>query len=173
MDLTPIFLDHAATTPLAAEVQEAMLPWLDAGNPSSLHAPGRAARHAVDQAREALAEAMQAEFGEVIFTGGGTEAAVLALVGVARAARGGNRRRILVGAAEHHCVLHQAEILGELGLVVETVPCDRYARPDLNALEDALRDDVLLVALMHANNEFGTITDLAPVRGRTERVDGQ
>lgn len=159
-----IYLDHAATTPLSAAAREAMLPWLDAGNPSSLHAAGRRAKDAIDASRETLSEALGCEFGEVLFTSGGTEAANLAIVGAALQNTDSRRRRVLLGAAEHHCVLHTQAILQRLGYHVETIPVDREARIDLDALDAILADDVLLVSTMHANNELGSINDIAAIR---------
>lgn len=160
-----IYADHAATTPLLPAVREAMMPWMEAGfgNASSIHSEGRQARAAIDEAREVLSEELGSLFAEVIFTGSGTEAANLALFGTALAAMesGNPRKRILIGAADHHCVLHTQERLEHFGFVVDLIPVDRAARVDLDALESLLADDVLLVALLHANNEFGT---LAPVR---------
>ena len=154
-----INLDHAATTPLRPEVLEAMLPWLDpGGNPSSLHAEGRRARAALDLARERVARRMGCEFAEVVFTSGGTEACNLALVGHALADETG-RRRILVSAAEHACVWGAAPLLRRLGYTVEPIPVDGYARPRLEGVDG----DVLLVAAMAANNELGTITDVAGI----------
>lgn len=158
-----IYLDHAATTPLAPEVREAMLPWLDAGNASSLHAEGRRAKDAIDAARETLSATLGCEFGEVVFTSGGTEAANFAIVGSAMANRDPRRNRILIGAAEHHCVLHTRPLLERIGYRVETIPVDRYARIDLNALPALLGDDVLLVSAMHANNELGTINSVSAI----------
>lgn len=163
-----IYLDHAATSPLLPEVREAMLPWLDAGNPSSLHAEGRRAKDAIDEAREAVSNALGCDFGEVIFTSGGTEAANQAVVGSALA-HTGPRKRVLLSAAEHHCVLHTEKTLRRLGFEVELVPVDQYGRLDLGALESALGDDVLLVAAMHANNELGTVQEISSV---AERVRG-
>ena len=151
-----IYLDHAATTPLSPKVREAMEPWLDAGNPSSLHSEGRKAREAVDTAREVVSERLGCSFGEVIFTSCGTEAANLAIIGTALANLEGARKRILFSAAEHHCVLHTQPILEKLGYQVELVPVDRVARIDLDALTESLGEDVLLVSAMHANNELGT-----------------
>jgi cysteine desulfurase len=160
-----IYADHAATTPLLPAALEAMLPWMEAGfgNASSIHSEGRHARAAIDEAREVLSEELGALFAEVLFTSSGTEAANLALFGSALAAMeaGSSRKRILIGAADHHCVLHTQERLEQFGFGVELIPVDRAARVDLNALESLLGDDVLLVALLHSNNEFGTI---APVR---------
>lgn len=160
-----IYLDHAATTPLRPEAAEAMREWLGPrfGNPSSLAEEGRRAKMAIDEARETVSAALGCLFAEVIFTSGGTEAANLALLGTALAHREGPRRRVLLGAAEHHCVLHAGEWLRRLGFRVEILPVDRFARVDLDALEDRLADDVLLVAVMHANNELGTIQPVAEV----------
>ena len=160
-----IYLDHAATTPLAASVREAMLPWLTGGfgNPSSLHADGRRAKDAIDSAREALSTALGSLFAEALFTSGGTEAANLAILGTALQHQDSPRRRILLGAAEHHCVLNTAETLAALGFEVRVIPVDREARIDLNWLEDHADDNVLLVSVMHANNEFGTINDVHTV----------
>lgn len=154
-----IYLDHAATSPLFPAARESMERWLDSGNPSTLYEEGRLARRAIDESRETLANALGCEFAELIFTSGGTESAALAIIGAALAALGGNRRRILISAAEHHCVLNTREHLGALGFEVEPVPVDRFARPQL----DSVADDVLLVCAMHANNEIGSITDVASI----------
>ncbi len=154
--MTRIYLDHAASSPLRPEAREAIAAVAgDVGNASSLHAFGRRALQVVDEAREAVARALGGVFAEVVFTAGGTEAANLALVGAALAHEG-KRRRILASAVEHHCVLHAAPLLERLGFQMETVPVDRQARIDLDALERAMGDDVLMVALQHANNELGT-----------------
>ncbi len=156
-----IYADYAASTPLAEAAITAMAPWLgpEFGNASSLHEEGRRARAAIDEAREAVAKRLGCLFAEVIFTSGGTEAANLAIVGSAMAASG--RRRVLLGAAEHHCVLHTRSLLERMGVVVELIPVDRNATIDLEALRRMMSDDVLLVSVMHANNEVGTIQ---PVR---------
>lgn len=143
--------------------------WLDAGNPSSLYAEGRRARQAVDLAREAVSEAMGCLFAELLFTSGGTEAANMALVGAALANEDARRSRILLGAAEHHCVLHTKPMLERLGYRVEFLPVDREARLDLDRLEAAVGDDVLLVGAMHANNELGTLNDVAAIAAIVHR----
>ena len=157
--MSRLYLDHAATTPLCREAYDAMQPWLleSYGNPSSIHEDGRKARMAIDEAREVVASALGCDFSEVVFTSGGTEAANLAILGAALNYRGYERPRVLMSAVEHHCVLHCRKPLEELGYVVETIPVDRVARVDLGWLESAMGDDVLLVAVMHANNELGTI----------------
>lgn len=156
-----IYLDHAATSPLRPEVREAMLPWLDCGNPSSLYWEGRSARSAIDSAREVLSDALGCLFAEVLFTSSGTEAANMAIFGSALAGMGGRRNRILMSAVEHPCVLETRETLESLGYRVEIVPVDSVARVKVDRLAEMLGEDVLLVCVMHANNEVGTIQ---PVR---------
>ena len=160
--MTRLYLDHAATTPLGPMVREAMVPWLgtEFGNPSSLHEEGRRARQAVDEAREVLSARLGCLFGEVLFTSSGTEAANMAIIGVAlHALSSGNpRRKILMGAIEHHCVLHTAPMLEALGFQIGLVPVNRQGV--YRDVESLMSDDVLLVSLMHANNELGTIQDI-------------
>jgi cysteine desulfurase len=164
-----IYLDHAASTPLHPEAREAMRPWLERnwGNPSSQHAEGREAKEALDVAREIVSGALGCLFAEVLFTSGGTEAAATAILGPALANQDAGRARVLLGAAEHPCVLETRSILARLGYRVERVPVDRNAVVDLGALEGMLGPDVLLVSLMHANNELGT---LQPVPEAAELV---
>jgi len=159
--VTRIYLDHAATTPVRREVLDAMLPFLEAPayNPSSLHAEGRAARDAVDRARDVIARCIGASRKEVIFTGGGSEADTLALVGAARAARG--RRHVIVSAIEHHAVLHAARALADEGFEITTVAVGENGVVDVDAFAAALRDDTIVASVMYANNELGTIQ---PVR---------
>lgn len=158
-----IYLDHAATTPLHTSARGAMLPWLDCGNPSSLHEEGRRARQAIDQAREVLSARLGCLFAEVLFTSSGTEAANLAIIGSALANQDPVRKRILFSASEHHCVLHTQPILEKLGYRVEILPVDNVARVQLGG--DSW-EDVLLVSVMHANNELGT---WQPVREVAEK----
>lgn len=153
-----IYLDHAATTPLLPEAREAMEPWLGhTGNPSSLHQEGRKAKAAIDEAREAFADAFGCLFAEVLFCSSGTEAANLAIMGTALAHDPSDRRRILLGATEHHCVLHQAKTLAKLGYQVDLLPVDREGLILPESLSDAIDENVLLVSVMSANNELGTI----------------
>ncbi len=163
--MTRIYLDHAATTPLLPEVRSAMEPWLagEFGNPSSLHEEGRRARAAIDEAREVLSSALGCLFAEVLFTSSGTEATNLAILGAALANEDRSRNRVLLGAAEHHCVLQTRPLLERLGYRVELIPVDRIARVDLDALASMLGPDVLLVSVMSANNELGTIQPVAEV----------
>lgn len=160
--MTRLYLDHAATTPLCEPAREAMLQWLSpGGNPSSLHQEGRRAKDAIDSARETLSEALGCLFAEVLFTASGTEAANLAIIGAALKNVDPSKKRILLGAAEHHCVLHTRPVLEKLGYQVELIRTDREARVNLLALQESLGPDVLLVSVMHANNEIGT---LQPIR---------
>jgi len=164
----PAYLDHAATTPLRPEARAAMLPWLDGGfgNPSGDHAVARAARQAVDEARDTVAALLGCAPNEVVFTGGGTEADNLAVRGVVAARPGA----VLCSAVEHHAVLHPVEHLGG-----KTVAVDRRGRLDLDALADALdaHPDATLVSVMGANNEVGTVQPVAAAAGLVrERAPG-
>jgi cysteine desulfurase len=157
------YLDHAATTPLRPEARAAMLPWLGArfGNPSGAHRVARAARQAVDEARDALAEAVGCQPGEVVFTSGGTEADNLAVRGV-HAARPGPA---LCSAVEHDAVLGPVAAVGG-----GTVPVDGRGAIDLDALARALTPDTTLVSVMAANNEVGTVQPLAQVAELVRRL---
>jgi cysteine desulfurase len=148
------YLDHAATTPLRPEARDAMLPWLGErfGNPSGDHRVARAARQAVDEARDAVAEVVGCRPGDVIFTSGGTEADNLAVRGV-HAARPGP---VLCSAVEHDAVRNPARLVGGA-----TVGVDRRGVLDLDALDAALTADVTLVAVMTANNEIGAVQPVA------------
>ncbi len=159
-----IYLDHAATTPVDERVVAAMLPYFTErfGNPSSIHRFGRAALEALDDAREAVAAVLGASRKEIIFTGGGSEADNLAIKGVALAQReAGKGAHIITSAIEHHAVLHAVEQLEAFGFEATLLPVDGdgLVRPaDLRA---ALRSDTVLVSIMYANNEIGTIQPLA------------
>jgi cysteine desulfurase len=160
------YLDHAATTPLLPEVLAAMTEQLGrVGNASSLHASGRAARRAAEQARERLAEALGARPSEVLFTGGGTESDNLAVKGLfwARRAADERRRRIVVSPAEHHAVLDSVEWLAKHdGAEVTWLPVEPTGRITPAALGAALGDgsDVAVASVMWANNEIGTVSDV-------------
>lgn len=163
-----VYLDHAATTPLRREVLDAMMPLLtsDFGNPSSVHGHGRKARAALDEAHELVAGRLNAQPREVIFTGGGSEAINLALKGVAWAGKGrGNR--LITSAVEHHAVLHSLRHLEKFGFEIVVLPVDRYGRLDPDQLDAAINDRTILVSLMLANNEVGTIQ---PLRDLVRRV---
>jgi len=168
-----VYLDHAATTPLRREALDAMLPLLtdNFGNPSSVHGPGRRARTALDEARERVAAGLKAEPREIIFTAGGTEAINLAIKGAAWAgkARG---HRLVTTAVEHHAVLYTLRHLEKFGFEVVVLPVDRYGRLDPEHLDAALNDRTILVSLMLANNEVGTIQPLAELIKRVRAHRG-
>jgi cysteine desulfurase len=154
---TPVaYLDHAATTPLRPEARAAMLPWLGAafGNPSGAHAVARAARQAIDEARDAIAAVLGCAPNEVVFTGGGTEADNLAVLGVAEARPG----PVVASAVEHHAVLEPVHAVGGT-----TTRVDRDGVVDLDALAAALTPATTLVTVMTANNEVGTLQPLDEV----------
>jgi cysteine desulfurase len=168
-----IYLDHAATTPLRREVLDAMLPFLtdSFGNPSSAHSYGRAARGALDEAHERVAARLGVQGREVVFTSGGTEANNLALKGAAWAgkARG---HRIVTSSIEHHAVGHTLRYLEKFGFEVVELPVDRYGRVDPDQLEAALNDKTILVSIMLANNEVGTIQPIAEIAARVRTRKG-
>ena len=151
-----IYLDNAATTPLAPEALEAMLPFLQGltGNPSSVHATGRRARNASDRARAEIAAALGCSVGEIVLTSGGTESDNLALAGVMRAA---GRGHVVTSAIEHHAVLHACEALEAEGFGVTYLPVDRYGLVAPESLRVSLRPDTVLVSIMLANNEIGAV----------------
>ena len=171
----PIYLDHAATTPLRPEALEAMLPYLggpDAafGNPSSPHGFGRRARAALDEAHERIGAAINAGPREIVLTSGGTEALNLALKGAAWAgkARG---HRIVTSAVEHHAVLHPLQHLGKFGFEVVELPVDRYGRVDPEHVAAAITERTTVVAIQLANNEVGTIQPIEAI-GKAVREKG-
>ena len=165
-----VYLDHAATTPMLPAAVEAMTAHLgDVGNPSSLHASGRAARRIVEESRETIAQAVGCRPGEVVFTSGGTEADNLALKGLFWARHGADpaRLRILVSSIEHHAVLDALDWLAEEEHAeVELLPVDSGGRLDVDACRAAVERDpgsVALVSVMWANNEVGTIQPIDEV----------
>ncbi|MFS8523481.1 MAG: cysteine desulfurase family protein [Limnochordales bacterium] len=169
-----IYMDYAATTPLDPDVLEAMLPWLREGygNPSSPYAAARLTRAAVDDARVQVAEALDVKPGEVYFTSGGTEALNLAVKGAAFAARKrGRGAHVVVSAVEHQAVLASAAFLERQGFGVTRVPVDEYGVVHPVAVAEALRPDTALVAVMHANNEIGTIQPVEEI-ARITRARG-
>jgi len=169
----PIYLDHAATTPLRREVLDAMLPYLTEsfGNPSSAHGYGRVARAALDDAHEQVARRLNAQGREIVFTSGGTEANNLALKGAAWAgkARG---HRIVTSSVEHHAVGHTLRYLEKFGFEIVELPVDRYGRVDPDQLEAALNDKTILVSIMLANNEVGTIQPITEIASRVRTRKG-
>ena len=159
-----IYLDHAATTPVRPEVVDAMLPYLTEhwGNPSSIHAAGRRARQALDEARETVARIVGAKPREIVFTSGGTEADNLAIKGAAWAASA-RARHIVTSAIEHKAVLHTCQLLERRGFEVTYLPVDRFGMVDPADVDAAITDRTVLVSIMYANNEVGTIQPLAEI----------
>ena len=159
-----IYLDHAATTPLRAEALEAMLPYLQEafGNPSSIHAAGQRARKALEDARDTVAKALDCRANEVVFTSGGTESDNAAIKGGAMALRPtGNH--IVTTVIEHHAVLHTCHQLESMGFEVTYVPVDGEGLVDPRDVLDAVTDETVLVSVMYANNEIGTVQPVAEV----------
>ena len=159
-----LYFDHQATTPVDARVVAAMTPYYTEsfGNPhSSDHSLGWESASAVEKAATCVARLIGADADEITFTSGATESNNLALLGLGRRAAGGKRRRILVSAIEHKCVLAAARVLQEqCGFVVELLPVEAEGFVEVAALEEALDDDVLVVSIMAVNNEIGTIQDI-------------
>jgi cysteine desulfurase len=157
----PAYLDHNATTPVAPEVLEAMLPYLrsDFGNPSSIHQLGRRAKSAMLEARETLASFLSAAANEMVFTGSGTEADNLAILGVVEAEQTESRprRHLVTTTIEHHAVLNPIRELEKKGHPVTYLPVDRGGRVNPDSLREAIRKDTLLVSVMAANNETGVV----------------
>jgi cysteine desulfurase len=162
-----VYLDHAATTPLDRGVLEAMLPLLHGvpafGNPSSLHAPGAAAREAVEAARASVANLVRGQPQEIVFTSGGTEADNLAVLGLAAA--NPEKRHFVVSTVEHAAVRGAADHLESRGYEVTRLSVDRDGRVSPEHLTEALRRDTALVAIMWANNEVGTVQPVEELAG--------
>ena len=158
-----IYFDYNATTPLDPAVREAMLPYLGEvfGNPSSVHHVGRRARALLDDARDRVAQVWACKPSEVVFTSGGTESSNLALFGAARLLRN-KGRHIITSAIEHHAVLHPCNYLAKKeGFEVTCLPVNSEGVVSVDALRSALRPDTILVSIMAANNETGTIQPVA------------
>ena len=160
-----IYFDYNATTPLDPAVRDAMLPFLDSiwGNPSSVHAVGRRARALLDDARDRAAMFLGTKPSELIFTSGGTESNNLAVFGAARS-RQGRGKHLITSAIEHHAVLHGFDYLEKKeGFRVTRLPVDGDGRVSVEAVKRALRPDTVLVSIMAANNEIGTIQPVAEI----------
>lgn len=172
----PVYADHHATTPLRPEALEAMLPWLTAlaGNPSSIHSAGRAARRAVEAAREAVASALGARPDEIVFTSGGTESDALAVRGAALATREREpgRSRVVFSAAEHAAVREAARSLAADGFEPVEVPVDVHGLPAEEHLDAALDERTAVVSLILANNETGVVNVRTPEAAREARAAG-
>jgi len=159
-----VYLDNAATTRILPEVREAMLPYLDEffGNPSCLHDWGDAAREAMEKARVQVADLIGANAEEIIFTSGGTESNNFAIKGLALAQQA-KGKHIVISAMEHFSVLHSARTLEKWGFELTLVPVDKYGVVNPDEVRKNLRKDTVLVSIMHANNEVGTIQPIKEI----------
>jgi len=157
-------MDYAATTPVDSRVLKAMMPYFSEkfGNTMSLHSLGRDAKKDLDRSREIIASFMNAKPEELIFTGSGTEATNIVLKGVAFANKK-KGKHIITSAIEHHCVLESAHWLEKQGFKVTYLPVDKHGLVDPSAVEYAIKKDTILVAIMHANNEIGTIEPIEEI----------
>jgi len=172
-----VYLDHNASTPVHPDVVNAMLPYFEErfGNPSSVHGFGREARDAVEGAREQIAGFLRARADEIVFTSGGTESDNFAVKGVALAAGTGH---VITSQIEHHAVLRSCQHLETLGFDVTYVPVDRNGMVNPDDVRRAIRADTVLVSIMHANSEVGTIEPIREIgqvtreRAVTFHVDG-
>ena len=159
-----LYLDHAATSPVRPEVLDAMRPHLTGlfGNPSSHHTVGEAAASALEDARARVARVLGMRSGDVVFTAGGTEANNLAVKGIVLAALADGRRHLVVSPIEHESILESAQYLRRFHDVeVTTIAVDARGTITVDALQNVIRDDTALVSLGHANNEIGTVQDVA------------
>lgn len=167
-----IYLDYAATTPTNPEVLKAMMPYLSDifGNPSSIHSFGQETRAAVDEAKDKIATLIGASSDEIVFTGGGTEADNFAIKGIAYANEG-NGNHIITASIEHHAVVEPCRFLQRRGFEVTYLPVDQYGLVDPQDVKNAIIDKTILISVMHANNEIGTIEPIAEI-GRIAREAG-
>ncbi|MCK4965052.1 MAG: cysteine desulfurase NifS, partial [Dehalococcoidia bacterium] len=159
-----IYLDYAATTPTHPEVVEAMLPYLSDifGNPSSIHSFGQEAKAVVEESRDKIAALVGARSEEIVFTSGGTEADNFAIKGIAYANEGkGNH--IITTTIEHHAVMETCKFLQKRGFEVTYLPVDSYGLVDPQDVKKAITDKTILISVMHANNEVGTIEPIAEI----------
>lgn len=166
MDKRFVYADNAATTPVAAEVLNKMLPYFtgEFGNPSAgFYSLGQRAKAAIEEARQQVANVIGADAKEIIFTGSGTEADNMALRGFMHSEQAKGRRRLITTAIEHHAILHTADALKEEGFNVVVLPVDSNGVVKLDALEDAINEDTALVSIMTANNEIGTVQPLREI----------
>lgn len=159
-----INLDHSATTPVRAEVAEAMTPYFSDvfGNPSSLHSSGQGARRAIETCRKNVADILDVNADEIIFTSGGTESDNLALKGVAYAEQN-KGRHIITSAIEHSAVLNCCRHLEQEGYELTYLPVDEHGVVDLESVISAMRSDTVLISVMLANNEVGTIQPIRKI----------
>lgn len=167
-----IYFDNAATTPVRKEVLETILPYFSEhyGNASSVYSIARESKKAIDKAREQVANALGAEPAEIFFTAGGSESDNWALKGIAEsmASKG---KHIITSVIEHHAILHTCEYLESKGFEVTYLPVDEYGKVRIEDLKAAIRPDTILISIMFANNEIGTIEPIAEI-GKIARENG-
>ena len=155
--MSMIFMDNASTAPMREETLEAMRPYftVDYGNPSSIHGMARAPRDACNNARKTIAGILNADPSEIYFTSGGTESDNWALV--SSALKGGKDKNIVISAIEHHAIIETAKFLEKMGYEIRKAPVDEFGKVRLDVLKDLVDDNTVLVSVMTANNEIGTI----------------
>ena len=160
-----VYADNAATTRIAPQVLDAMLPYLkeEYGNPSTLYKLGREAKIAIEKAREQVAQVIGAKAEEIFFTGSGTEADNMALKGVLYGPAGKGKKHLITTKIEHHAILHTAMALEKEGFQVTFLDVDKNGRVDLEELKQAITPDTALVSIMAANNEVGTIQPIEEI----------
>lgn len=170
--MSKIYMDHSATTPVDPEVARVMLSTLTAsfGNPSSIHGYGNEARKTIEKARKQVATLIGASNEEIVFTSGGTEADNMAIIGAVSAyqSRG---RHIITSQIEHHAVLDTFKYLEKQGYEATYLPVNRLGQVDIDSIKKAIREDTILISIMHANNEIGTIEPIEEI-GRLAREKG-
>ena len=159
-----IYMDNAATTRLKKEVLDEMLPYLteDYGNPSSVYSLGSKSKRAVEDAREKVAKVIGANKREIFFTGGGSEADNWAIKGIAYA-NSSKGNHIITTKIEHHAILHACEYLEKKGFDVTYLDVDEFGLVDLNQLKESITDETILISIMYANNEIGTIQPIKEI----------
>ncbi|MAH39050.1 MAG: cysteine desulfurase NifS [Dehalococcoidales bacterium] len=167
-----VYLDNMATTPLLPEVYELMLPYLGEafGNPSSIHQWGDRAREAIETARDQVAELIGASASEIIFTGSGTESNNFAIKGLALAQQK-KGKHVVVSAIEHFSVLHSAKTLEKMGFELTLVPVDKHGVVNPEDVRQSLRKDTVLVSILHANGEVGTIEPIREIAQITREAN--
>ncbi|MFT7184064.1 MAG: cysteine desulfurase [Oceanicoccus sp.] len=161
---TFIYMDHAATTPMAPEVKESMMPYFTEvfGNPGGFYELGRVAKQAVDESRASIASHLGCTPNEILFTGSGTESDNMAIFGVAKR-HSKNGKHIIISSIEHHAVEYPCRQLERDGFEITRLPVDKNGKVSVDDLKNALRDDTILVSIMIANNEIGTIQPIAEI----------
>ncbi|MCX6760143.1 MAG: cysteine desulfurase family protein, partial [Candidatus Nealsonbacteria bacterium] len=160
-----IYLDYAATTPVAPEVLKAMQPYFnrDFGNTMSLHSFGQSAKMALENSRNTIADFINAKANEIIFTSSATESNNMALKGVAlNMPKGGYARHIIISSIEHPCIVESAKWLSR-GYKITKIPVDKYGMVNPKDIEKEIRPETILVSVIHASNEMGTIEDIAEI----------